>query len=81
VHYKDGTQDDPRFSHAPGDAGGSTLPAAVDGAAMGDAGTADERAFVDALLAPTLALPSRSVPDIADLLWGPLVRGAAVNLS
>jgi phospholipid/cholesterol/gamma-HCH transport system substrate-binding protein len=32
------------------------------------------------LLGPMLGVDAGAVPDIADLLWGPMARGAAVNL-
>lgn len=89
IHYKDGTQDDPRFakqgqSGTVGSGGGSTPRAArahnAASPAMGSAGTASERAALDALLAPLFRLPARRVPDIADLLWGPLARGNAVRI-
>jgi phospholipid/cholesterol/gamma-HCH transport system substrate-binding protein len=52
------------------------LPA---GPAMGYAGTSEERDLVKPLIgSATGALPVQ-VPDIAVLLWGPLLRGAVVN--
>jgi phospholipid/cholesterol/gamma-HCH transport system substrate-binding protein len=48
---------------------------------MGNAGTASDRSARDTLLGPMLGIDAMSVPDIADLLWGPLARGSAVNLS
>lgn len=50
-------------------------PAATSGAA----GTAEERQTLDILLAPVLGVQSSHVPDIADLLFGPLARGQVVN--
>lgn len=92
VHYADGTQHDPRFASqgqsglplpAAGSAPAGSAPAGTTAAAtgMGSAGTAEEKALVDALLAPVLQIRADSVPDIADLLWGPLARGDAVSLS
>lgn len=71
VRYKDGTEDDPRFD---GQGGSTSSPS------MGTAGTQEERSLFDDLLGPMLGVSSSSVPDIADLLWGPMARGAAVNL-
>jgi phospholipid/cholesterol/gamma-HCH transport system substrate-binding protein len=52
------------------------LSAPVD---MGDAGTGEEQNLLKPLIgAATGALPVE-VPDIAVLLWGPLLRGAVVN--
>jgi phospholipid/cholesterol/gamma-HCH transport system substrate-binding protein len=50
-------------------------PAATSGAA----GTAEERQTLDVLLAPMLGVQSSQVPDVADLLFGPLARGQVVN--
>src|SRR3954447_19725897 len=47
---------------------------------MGLAGTGEERSVFDHLLGPMLGVNAGAVPDIADLLWGPLARGQAVNL-
>lgn len=90
IHYKDGTQDDPRFDKqgqpGPLGGGGGGSSRSVTGArkasspGMGLAGTAQERAAFDALLAPVLHLPASRVPDIADLLWGPMARGNGVRL-
>ena len=50
-------------------------------AAMGFAGTAEERSLLDPIVAGARARRSDQVPDVADLLWGPLLRGTVVNLS
>jgi phospholipid/cholesterol/gamma-HCH transport system substrate-binding protein len=77
VHYKDGTQDDPRFANQ-----GQPGPLARhSSAAMGDAGTTTEQQSFNSLLGPILGRPAGSVPDIADLLWGPMARGNGVRLS
>ncbi len=52
------------------------LPA---GPAMGQAGTAEEQALVKPLVGGLTATPPAEVPDIAVLLWGPLLRGAVVT--
>lgn len=46
----------------------------------GYAGTAAERSLIDMLAAPVMGVPVDSVPDVATLLFGPLARGAEVNL-
>ena len=47
----------------------------------GRAGTAEEQAVVDALVAPQLGRPADDVPDLATLLFGPMARGTAVTQS
>ncbi|MBV9487440.1 MAG: MCE family protein [Frankiaceae bacterium] len=85
IRYKDGTQDDPRFAAQgqPGPVGSTSATkgqSARGSASMGDAGTKKERSILNQLLGPILGLSSTKVPDIADLLWGPLARGNGVNL-
>jgi phospholipid/cholesterol/gamma-HCH transport system substrate-binding protein len=86
VHYKDGTQDDPRFvaQGQPGPIGGSTSTPRGSGGpsspSMGNAGTKAERHILNQLLGPILGITASKVPDIADLLWGPLARGNGVKL-
>jgi phospholipid/cholesterol/gamma-HCH transport system substrate-binding protein len=90
IRYKDGTQDDPRFDMQGGQSGkggqgGQSMQGGQSGKAfspsMGTAGTAEERRAFDTLLGPLLGIDAMSVPDIADLLWGPLARGESVRLS
>jgi phospholipid/cholesterol/gamma-HCH transport system substrate-binding protein len=50
-------------------------------APMGFAGTAEERDLVKSLLAGSTGTPAAQVPDVAVLLWGPLLRGTVVNAS
>lgn len=50
-------------------------------AAMGYAGTAEERALLRPLLGAATGTSAQDVPDVAVLLWGPLLRGAVVNAS
>lgn len=55
-------------------------PATGSAPAMGYAGTAEEQDLIKPIIgAATNTLPVE-VPDIAVLLWGPLLRGAVVNL-
>ncbi|SDZ29192.1 phospholipid/cholesterol/gamma-HCH transport system substrate-binding protein [Micromonospora pattaloongensis] len=49
-------------------------------AAMGYAATMQERALVKPLVGAVTGTPPVDVPDIAVLLWGPLLRGAVVNV-
>ncbi|SCL27660.1 phospholipid/cholesterol/gamma-HCH transport system substrate-binding protein [Micromonospora pallida] len=46
---------------------------------MGQAGTAEERALVKPIVGAVTGTLPAEVPDIAVLLWGPLLRGAVVN--
>ena len=50
-------------------------------APMGFAGTAEERDLVKPLLAAASDTPVSEVPDVAVLLWGPLMRGTAVSVT
>jgi phospholipid/cholesterol/gamma-HCH transport system substrate-binding protein len=81
VHYKDGTQDDPRFANQgkPGPIG-SQSTTSRSSLSMGNAGTAAERHAFNSVLGPVLHMKPKSVPDIADLLWGPMARGNGVRL-
>jgi len=91
VHYKDGTQDDPRFAsqgavggkppHGARQSTGRAGTRAVSSPSMGAAGTAQERRLLDTLMGPMLGVPSNRVPAFADLLWGPLLRGSSVTLA
>ncbi len=95
VQFLDGTQNDPRFAGSAQPSAGTTLmspsalatpgradvASAVSSPSMGDAGTAAEKASFDNLLGPVMGLPANKVPDVADLLWGPLLRGSTVDLS
>ncbi|MGN9777087.1 MCE family protein [Micromonospora sp. H33] len=58
-------------------ASGAAAPAAP--VEMGRAGTEEEQALVDPIVGAVTGTPPAEVPDIAVLLWGPLLRGAVVN--
>ena len=82
IQFRDGTEDDPRFAGAgvaARSAAASPLPTGYS-PGMGSAGTAEETAAMSSLLGPVLGLPSGQVPDLATLLFGPMGRGATVNL-
>jgi len=49
-------------------------------AGMGAAATAQEKATIKPLLAAATATTPESVPDLAVLLWGPMMRGTVVNV-
>jgi phospholipid/cholesterol/gamma-HCH transport system substrate-binding protein len=52
---------------------------AAAGVPSADAGTAEERKLLEPLVGAAMGIPPAEVPDIAVLLWGPLLRGAVVN--
>jgi phospholipid/cholesterol/gamma-HCH transport system substrate-binding protein len=88
IRYKDGTEDDPRFDAQGGSARGSTRArddgrSTVSPAAYGPAtragGTSPVTAL-DTILGPMLGIASYDVPDVAELLWGPIARGSGVVL-
>jgi phospholipid/cholesterol/gamma-HCH transport system substrate-binding protein len=77
IRFRDGTEDDPRFGPPPA----GPTDALTYSPSMGSAGTSEERGAFDSLLGPVLGIPSSDVPDLATLLFGPMLRGSAVNLS
>jgi phospholipid/cholesterol/gamma-HCH transport system substrate-binding protein len=83
IQFKDGTEDDPRFN--PGAQVGAQSTASTvlpsGSPSMGAAGTAEEQQAMSSLLGPVLGMPSAQVPDLATLLFGPMGRGATVDLS
>jgi phospholipid/cholesterol/gamma-HCH transport system substrate-binding protein len=94
VQFKDGTEDDPGLSKGTVPSAGQELqspqgltqngkPVAstASSPSMGDAGTPEERASLNNIVGPAMAMPASKVPPVADLLWGPLLRGASVALS
>ena len=83
IQFKDGTEDDPRFNQPGPVAARSTVSPLPTGwsPGMGSAGTAEETAAMSSLLGPVLGVPSTQVPDLATLLFGPMGRGATVELS
>ncbi|MEV1289145.1 MCE family protein [Micromonospora sp. NPDC049679] len=56
------------------------VPAGAPLPAMGYAATNEEKALVKPLVGAVTGIPPVEVPDIAVLLWGPLLRGAVVNV-
>jgi virulence factor Mce-like protein len=86
-HFADGTHGAPTSLQAPdpgaptaaaGDGDPAAQPTLAD-PTSGQAGTAAEQAVTDALLAPVLGVPVDQVPDISNLLVGPLARGTEVT--
>jgi phospholipid/cholesterol/gamma-HCH transport system substrate-binding protein len=87
IRYKDGTEDDPRFDAQ----GGSPSQGTTSATTRNDvrpsplrpatqATTTGPATPLDTILGPMLGIRSYAVPDIAELLWGPLARGSAVVL-
>jgi virulence factor Mce-like protein len=84
-HFADGTHGAPTSpgraastTGAPGP-GDPAAPALAGAPTSGEAGTAAEQAVTDALLAPVLGVAPDQVPDISNLLIGPLARGTEVT--
>ncbi|GAA5199037.1 MCE family protein [Rugosimonospora acidiphila] len=55
------------------------LPVSLNLAPMGYAGTQEEQALIKPLVAAQTGTSPDDVPPVADLLWGPLLRGTVVN--
>jgi phospholipid/cholesterol/gamma-HCH transport system substrate-binding protein len=64
-----------------GDRPPAPLPVGLAPVSMGYAGTAEEQDLLKPLVAAATGASATQVPDVADLLWGPLLRGTVVNLS
>jgi virulence factor Mce-like protein len=85
-HCADGTKGSPTSLDmaappmtAPGTGDEAGAPPVAGVPTSGEAGTAAEQAVTDALLAPVLGVPPDQVPDISNLLIGPLARGTQVT--
>lgn len=65
----------------PGPGSGSSAAAGPAALGIGPAGGPAEEQLVRLLAAPMLGVPGSQVPDLADLLAGPLLRGTKVSLS
>ncbi|MCU1589843.1 MAG: mceA [Frankiales bacterium] len=75
INYKDGYRDDQAGTVTPPPAGVAANPA------LYLAGSDAQRGILDAVVAPVLQVPYDGVPDIAELLFGPMARGATVGLA
>jgi phospholipid/cholesterol/gamma-HCH transport system substrate-binding protein len=64
-----------------GGTSGRAVPWFLADQSSGLAGTAEERAVVDPVVAPVMGVPADQVPDLAALLFGPMARGTAVGHS
>ncbi|MGH1563648.1 MCE family protein [Mumia sp. DW29H23] len=58
---------------------GKTKPLVAPTAAVTPAGSAAEKAQIDAVLAPALGVAADDVPEVAQALAGPVLRGAEVS--
>jgi phospholipid/cholesterol/gamma-HCH transport system substrate-binding protein len=75
INYRDGYRDGPPTTTGPPPAGVAANPALYLGS---DAG---QRSILNSVVAPVLGVPYDGVPDIAELLFGPMARGATVGLA
>lgn len=75
TNYKDGYRDGSAGTTTPSPSGVAANPA------LFLAGSAKQRGLLDAVVAPVLNVPYDGVPDIAELLFGPMARGATVGLT
>jgi phospholipid/cholesterol/gamma-HCH transport system substrate-binding protein len=60
-------------------ASNATAAPLVPGPDMGSAGTREERGILQPLIGAATGVAADTVPDLALLLWGPLLRGTTVN--
>jgi hypothetical protein len=75
INFKDGYRDNQAGTVNPPPAGAAADPARY------LAGPQGQRDLLDAVVAPVLQVPYDGVPDIAELLFGPMARGATVGLA
>jgi virulence factor Mce-like protein len=75
INFKDGYRDNQAGTVTPPPAGVAADPARY------LAGADVQRGILNAVVAPVLEVPYDDVPDIAELLFGPMARGATVGLA
>jgi virulence factor Mce-like protein len=75
INYKDGYRDDQAGTVTASAAGVAADPALYLG------GSDAQRGMLNAVVAPVLDVAYDDVPDIAELLFGPMARGATVGLA
>jgi phospholipid/cholesterol/gamma-HCH transport system substrate-binding protein len=78
--FADGYRD-PGAAPRSGSGASALTPVALRDPSIGYTGTAAEAGLVKALVAAATDRPADTVADIAVLLWGPLMRGAVVNVT
>jgi hypothetical protein len=76
INYNDGYRDGQPGTVTPPPAGPAANPVLL----LGGTSTS-QRSILDAVVAPVMQVPYDGVPDIADLLFGPMARGATVGLA
>ena len=87
INFQDGFRDDgpadstaePEDSSGSGGASAAANPISNPAAAL--AAPDVQRSMVDAVVAPVMGVPMDEVPDLAQLLFGPVARGTVVGLS
>jgi hypothetical protein len=84
INFQDGFRDDlgPDTTERPeqsSEQSGPSLPASSD-PARALAAPDVQRSMVDAVVAPLMGVPMDEVPDLAQLLFGPVARGTVVGL-
>jgi virulence factor Mce-like protein len=82
INFQDGFRDDlgPDTTKAPEQSSGpSNSPASDPARAL--AAPDVQRSMVDAVVAPLMGVPMDEVPDLAQLLFGPVARGTVVGLA
>lgn len=75
INFKDGYRDNQAGTTAPSAGAAAADPARSLG------GGITQRGILNAVVAPVLGVPYDGVPDIAELLFGPMARGTTVGLS
>ena len=75
INYNDGYKDGQPGTVTPPPGGAAANPA------LYLAPTLNQRSILNAVVAPVLGVPYDGVPDIAELLFGPMARGATVGLT
>jgi virulence factor Mce-like protein len=74
INYRDGYKDGQRGTV-------QAVPGTAANPALYPAGAVAQRQLLDTVVAPVLGVPYDGVPDIAELLFGPMARGATVGLA
>jgi phospholipid/cholesterol/gamma-HCH transport system substrate-binding protein len=79
--YRDGSGASAAAAGPATSAANDVTPVALRDPSMGWAGTSEEIGLVRALVAAFTDRPADTVPDVAALLWAPLLRGTVVSVS
>ncbi len=83
TNFQDGFRDDgpPDSTAEQGSEGASASARAASDPASALAAPDVQRSMLDAVVAPVMGVPMDEVPDLAQLLFGPVARGTVVGLS